>query len=76
LELGAHLVELLDVSACADEVLCHDLARVELAILGRLLDVRDEFLLLRLEFGAFAVEFALGLCERPLVLAETFCGGY
>lgn len=76
LELCAHLVELLDVSAGADEVLSHDLARVELAILGRLLDVCDEFLLACLEFAALAVELALGLGKRPLVLPETFCGGY
>jgi hypothetical protein len=65
----------LNVSACANEVLCHDLARVELAILCGLFDVGDEFLLACLELCALAIEFALGLCEGSLVLAEAFCRG-
>jgi hypothetical protein len=39
------------------------------------LDVAYKFLFAGLEFCAFAVELALRLCKRPLVLAETLCGG-
>ena len=40
------------------------------------LDVADELLLLLLELGALAVELALRLCERTLVLPQPLCGGH
>jgi hypothetical protein len=93
LELRAHLVKLLYISARADEVLRHNLACILRAIarvsettegdmgndmgleahklsrLGTFLDVHDELLLALLELCAFAVELALRLCQRALVLA-------
>jgi hypothetical protein len=88
LELRAHLHELLHVPARAHEVLGHHLARVlrrvgrrslcarrahHLTSLGALADVGDELLLRRLELGALAVELALRLSERALVLPQPLC---
>ena len=42
-----------------------------LSPLCTLLDVHDELLLALLEFCALAVEFALRLCQRALMLAQT-----
>ena len=39
--------------------------------LGTLLDVHDELLLALLELRALAVKFALRLCQRALMLAQT-----
>lgn len=39
--------------------------------LSTLLDVHDELLLALLELCALAVEFALRLCQRALMLAQT-----
>jgi hypothetical protein len=39
------------------------------------LDIGHEFLLAGLELCAFAIELALRLCKRSLVLAETLRGG-
>jgi hypothetical protein len=43
-----------------------------LSRLGTLLDVHDELLLALLELCALAVEFALRLYQRALMLAQTF----
>jgi len=58
------------------QILSLYLARAHLPVLGALLDVRDEFLLLVFELGAFAVEFSLGFLEGALVFAEAFLGGH
>jgi hypothetical protein len=42
-----------------------------LSRLGTLLDVHNELLLALLELCALAVEFALRLCQRALMLAQT-----
>jgi hypothetical protein len=42
-----------------------------LSRLGSFLDVHDELLLALLELRALAVELALRLCQRALVLAQT-----
>jgi hypothetical protein len=42
-----------------------------LSRLGTLLDVHNELLLALLELCALAVEFALRLCQRTLMLAQT-----
>lgn len=90
LELCAHLCEFLDISTCPNEILGHDFACIlkemsvgqaaghdgcyHLASLCALLDVLDELLLAVFQFGALAVEFALRLGERALVLAQTLGG--
>lgn len=67
LQLSPHLIELLDISPCADEVLGLDLTSADLAVLCALLDVGHELLLLVLQLDALAIEFSLRLLERSLV---------
>jgi hypothetical protein len=74
LQLRLHLVEFLNVATGADKVLRHHLASRHLARLCRLLDVIDELLLLDLELCAFAVQLALCLFERALVLTQPLGG--
>jgi hypothetical protein len=75
LELGPHLVKVLDMPPGADEVLGHDLAGVCLSLLGGLFDVLYQLLFLLLHFGPLPVELPLGLLEGPLVLLEHLGGG-
>lgn len=69
------MVEFLDVPTGADEVFGLDFAGAHLAVFGGAFDVGDEFLFLGFEFGALAVELALGFFEGALVLAEALLGG-
>jgi hypothetical protein len=55
LQLASHAIELLDISAGADEVLCLYLARAHLALLCALLDLADQRLLLLLELDSLLV---------------------
>lgn len=74
LELTPHGVELLDVPPRSHEILGLDLAGAHLSVLGARLDLLDEGLLLLLELHACLVEFANGLVEHALVLAQTLSG--
>lgn len=65
------MIELLDISPSANEVLGLDLAGPNLAILCALLDIGDQFLLLVFKFDALAVEFSLRLFQCALVLPES-----
>lgn len=74
LELTSHGKELLNVPPCAYEILCLDLARAHLPVLGARLDLLDKRLLLLLELNARLVEFPDRLIEHALVLAQTLRG--
>lgn len=56
------------ILSCPYEILRLDLACPHLAILGRALDIRDEFLFLLFELYAFSVELTLSFLKGPLVL--------
>jgi hypothetical protein len=47
-----------------------------LSCLGTLLDIHNKLLLALLELCALAVELALRLCQRALVLAQTLSWRY
>eukprot|EP00053_Salpingoeca_punica_P005441 m.54339 g.54339 ORF g.54339 m.54339 type:complete len:325 (-) comp13242_c0_seq2:34-1008(-) len=70
LDLRLHLDHLLDVVAGAHKILGHDLGRVNLVGLGRLLQVCDDSALLPLQLVLLALQLPDGAVQGALVLLQ------